>query len=232
MKTCENCSSLHNGQYGSGRFCSSKCARGFSTKNKRSEINEQVSKKLSGRGICVIHKQCEYCNKMFSITYRFAKRNQKYCSSACNAKALGQDIEYCKKLSAIANERVRLGLHKGWQNRKIRSYPELFFENVLIENNIKFESEFKIKKSKLGLKCAMNYFLDFYLPEYNIDLEIDGKQHEIKERKIKDKIRDDALVKFGIYVYRIKWKNPINEVNNQYIKNEINQLILFLKNLK
>jgi len=48
MKTCENCGSDHEGKYGSGRFCSTKCSRGFSTKAKRSEINEKVSKKLGG----------------------------------------------------------------------------------------------------------------------------------------------------------------------------------------
>ena len=46
MKECENCSSEHDGFYGSGRFCSIKCSRGFSTKAKRKEINEKVSKKL------------------------------------------------------------------------------------------------------------------------------------------------------------------------------------------
>jgi hypothetical protein len=43
---CENCSREHNGSYGSGRFCSTKCARGFSTKEKRKEINRKVSIKL------------------------------------------------------------------------------------------------------------------------------------------------------------------------------------------
>jgi hypothetical protein len=46
---CENCNDTHNGSYGSGRFCSSKCARGFSTKGKRKEINKSVSNKLKGR---------------------------------------------------------------------------------------------------------------------------------------------------------------------------------------
>jgi len=49
MKKCENCRNEHDGSYGSGRFCSSKCARGFSTKLKRNEINEKVSKKLKGK---------------------------------------------------------------------------------------------------------------------------------------------------------------------------------------
>lgn len=46
---CENCFIIHLGDYGSGRFCSSKCARSFSTKNKRQEINLTVSEKLKGK---------------------------------------------------------------------------------------------------------------------------------------------------------------------------------------
>jgi hypothetical protein len=49
MKICENCNQENEGTYGSGRFCSVKCARGFGTKEKRKEINEKVSKKLMGR---------------------------------------------------------------------------------------------------------------------------------------------------------------------------------------
>lgn len=46
---CENCEVEHTGEYGSGRFCTSKCARGFSTKLKRTEINQKVSSSLKGR---------------------------------------------------------------------------------------------------------------------------------------------------------------------------------------
>lgn len=49
MKICENCQKENDGSYGSSRFCNEKCARGFSTKEKRSEINKKVSKKLKGR---------------------------------------------------------------------------------------------------------------------------------------------------------------------------------------
>mgnify|MGYP001190321898 CR=1 FL=1 len=46
---CENCGLNHSGLYGSGRFCSFKCARCFSTKEKRIEINQKISNKLKGR---------------------------------------------------------------------------------------------------------------------------------------------------------------------------------------
>lgn len=48
---CENCLGSNSGEYGSGRFCSAKCARGFATKHKREDINRRVSKKLRGRVI-------------------------------------------------------------------------------------------------------------------------------------------------------------------------------------
>ena len=49
MKICEYCTKLHSGVYGSGRFCNQDCARGFSTKEKRQEINSKVSQKLALR---------------------------------------------------------------------------------------------------------------------------------------------------------------------------------------
>lgn len=46
---CECCELEHDGTYGSGRFCCKVCARAFSTKSKRKEINERVSEKLKGK---------------------------------------------------------------------------------------------------------------------------------------------------------------------------------------
>jgi len=52
MKKCKNCginNAIKYSKYTTGEFCSSKCARSFSTKEKRKEINIAVSKKLLGR---------------------------------------------------------------------------------------------------------------------------------------------------------------------------------------
>lgn len=74
MKICEYCNNEHLGGYGSGRFCSTKCARGFSTKEKRIEINEKVSDSLSIRynGLTkqqvtqrkIAHKHASYIRKI------------------------------------------------------------------------------------------------------------------------------------------------------------------------
>jgi len=49
MKKCEYCDAVVDGNYGSGRFCNKKCASGFSSKERRKEINLIVSAKLKGR---------------------------------------------------------------------------------------------------------------------------------------------------------------------------------------
>jgi hypothetical protein len=48
---CEHCSEEHDGSYGSGRFCRSKCARAFSTAAQRDAISAKVSASLTGRPI-------------------------------------------------------------------------------------------------------------------------------------------------------------------------------------
>lgn len=223
---CENCENKHDGTYGSGRFCSNKCARGFSTKNKRQEINQKVSFFLrKNKSEYLYTRNCITCSKEFTTK----KENKKYCCVKCAQKKIYTDEEK-KRKSDIQKKLVSEGRHVGWQTRNKRSYAELFFENVLINNNINFSVEFKINKRNLGFNNASNYFLDFYLHDYNIDLEIDGKQHEQPERKKNDNIRDEALTKYGITVYRIKWKNP--KYNENYIKNEINKFLEFLETIK
>jgi hypothetical protein len=94
---CENCNVEHIGLYGSGRFCSIKCARGFSTKDKRTEINTKVSSKLSGRKLSDQHKKnieqannfnrkekiirnCLECDSI--LTVRMSD-NRKFCTTKC-----------------------------------------------------------------------------------------------------------------------------------------------------
>lgn len=48
---CEACGTNHDGSYGSGRFCSNRCSRSFSTRGKRDEINKAVSSKLKGKRV-------------------------------------------------------------------------------------------------------------------------------------------------------------------------------------
>jgi hypothetical protein len=60
---CEKCGVQHDGSYASGRFCSSRCSRSFSTTAKRQEINKKVSLKLRKKEVV-----CLACGWIFEGT--------------------------------------------------------------------------------------------------------------------------------------------------------------------
>ena len=85
-KKCEKCGNSHDGSYGSGRFCNNKCARSFSTKSKRIEINKKVSESLKGRSQNLptpswkkMQGTCKLCKDFFFPK----KRNQLFCNVLC-----------------------------------------------------------------------------------------------------------------------------------------------------
>ena len=109
---CENCGSEHNGSYGSGRFCCEKCARGFSTKEKREEINEKVSKKLSGKDIYIPkEKFCLCCGKATK------KGAYLYCSFTC--QHLYNNLIFINKWKLGINSGI---VGKDGTNKQIKKY--------------------------------------------------------------------------------------------------------------
>jgi hypothetical protein len=94
---CENCLVEHDGSYGSGRFCSAKCARGFSTKNNRDKINKSVSESMSGRKLSAKHisaieksnnfnrkdKTIRNCMDCHSVMKCLPSDKRKFCTSKC-----------------------------------------------------------------------------------------------------------------------------------------------------
>ena len=60
---CENCGVEYYMKYGSGRFCCEKCARSFSTKSTRKEINPKCDALRLALRICC----CEVHKVMFLV---------------------------------------------------------------------------------------------------------------------------------------------------------------------
>ena len=88
----------------------------------------------------------------------------------------------------------------------------------------------KIKNKQIeGLKfrrqhSIANYVVDFYCPQLNLAIELDGEFHASYQDIIRDKKRDSSLSDFGIKILRfenkIVFENP-EEIINQ-IKNILN----------
>ena len=217
---CENCGCSHDGSYGSGRFCSSKCARGFSTKSKRTEINKKVSTALFGRHyiqgsrtyIYVLPRYCKHCG------IQLGRRNRsgycQHCVRSCSP--VFNSVEYKEKIRQSQLRLVANGMHNGWKSRNIKSYAEKFFETVLCNNRIAYERERSVGK----------YFLDFVIGD--IDLEIDGKQHQYADRKQSDIVRDAYLRSKGFFVYRIKWNEINSDAGKDMMKAKIDLFLDFV----
>jgi len=106
MKTCEKCSIEHAGEYGSGRFCSSKCSRSFSSLLKRAETNAKVSRTLSSK-VVLIEKVCPECSKTFSV--KPSRSYRKTCSKACGHKHAVSRPETIEKLSIARTKAIMEG---------------------------------------------------------------------------------------------------------------------------
>lgn len=130
---CEYCNKEHDGSYGSGRFCSNTCARGFASRDKREEINKKVSLKLKGRPKekNIISKKKKYpkrikkcvcivCNKEFTTD-----RLRKYCSNKCHQAQVYKDyidrwkngLEDGNKGSCSISGYIRRYLFKKYDNK-------------------------------------------------------------------------------------------------------------------
>ena len=71
---CEKCSSIHDGTYGSGRFCSKACAN---SRIRTTETKRKISNKLKKPPLPQIY--CQQCNHVFFPK----KKTTKFCSRLC-----------------------------------------------------------------------------------------------------------------------------------------------------
>jgi len=95
---------------------------------------------------------------------------------------------------------------------------------ILKDNNIKFIRQ----KTFNDCKNIKKLYFDFYLPDYNICIEYDGKQHyesveyfggikEFKNIQKRDRIKNEYCSKNNIILIRISYNDNINEIINNLI---------------
>jgi hypothetical protein len=176
---CEYCKKNHEGIYGSGRFCSSKCAKGFSSKEKRKEINEKVKNKLS-------KNFCKKCGK------KVHQRNKDH-TQLCR-KCLYSDLGYKEKISKSTKGKCggfRKNSGRGKQSWYesyfagkvyLQSSWELKYAKYLDENNINWSRPTKGFKY-LEEKKERHYIPDFYLIEQDLYIEIKGYKTKLDDLK-------------------------------------------------
>lgn len=245
MNNCENCKKEHSKEYGSGRFCSSKCARGFSTKAKRKEINKKVSKTIKDKldsGISVgfsrptkkvVPRKCLFCNGIFNTK----KNNQRFCSKDCsfksslsgsgkwksvNNKLTSEDWSRIQKRSyAIGNGRIGGGRTKWYSYKKIRVQGTYELRTCKILDSWK---EFGFIKKWEYTNDRIQYLgLDEKYHSYLIDFKIynnDGSWYylEVKGYKTKiDELKWNAVKDKG-FILKVWYNEEITANENKLFK--------------
>lgn len=99
---CHLCNKIHNGQYGSGRFCSSICARTFSRKHAYKDVSKWAGSSKEIRKVISI-KKVKLLLKGKSLLFHFHNQPIRLTTSTVNNKIidkihkLEQMIEELKK---------------------------------------------------------------------------------------------------------------------------------------
>ena len=99
-----------------------------------------------------------------------------------------------------------------------QSYPEKYFEEVFVNENIDLSYHLQVNK----------YELDFYNIEKMIDVEIDGEQHYVDCRIRKsDSERNEYLRSLGWTIIRIRWSRyqRLSKIQKQNLITALRQKI-------
>lgn len=239
-KKCKNCEKIIPYEKRENDiFCSRSCACSYN--NKTRIITEEQKKKISNALKGKTKEQSTIEKMLFSKYYKKGitpkqpnKKKKIYSCFVCNKKIGNNKTGLCrnclnnseqgKKLKSETTKKLmEEGRIKSWTSRNIISYPECFWKTVLNNNNIQYSINEYFKP----------YFLDFFIKKggVNIDLEIDGKQHNIKERKESDKKRDIFLKENCFIVYRVKWNEVNTDKGKKKMKEKIDSFLSFYSSL-
>lgn len=193
------------------KFCSSSCSAKYN--NKTRVVSDKQKLKTS---ITLKNKKPEKYKLQFTkistcnICGKYHSKNGKTCSKECHNKLISLKMK--EKINNGYNPQKHRGRHK-------KSFLETSFENWLDSNfpNIIYEQEkpFNFKEYKV------TYFGDFYFPQINLLIELDGTQHN--NTKEYDSERDKRISeKYGTKVFRISHSEYINKI-------KINDVIFLLE---
>lgn len=220
---CAKCGKAVEEKFGSGKFCSRSCAnsRIFSEEsNVKRSISNSRAWDLLGR------KEKHFCKLCGCAT---KKTKTGLCQKCLRYSEEGKAI--ISATSKLSYQKVKSeGRFVGWKARNIVSFAEQFWQKVLDNNGISYKKEFTVNYGKMPNE---HYFLDFLIQKnnVNIDLEIDGKQHQYEDRKKHDEIRDKRLSDCGYIVYRIKWNEVNSEKGKLEMKEKINNFLNYLNSI-
>lgn len=225
---CEKCKKEHTGIYGSGRFCSSTCAKSFASLSDNSKeckiitcsickCEQLVNKRSSNINyICYSCKlyelKCKQCNNIFTTH----KQSQIFCSKTCN--------------STFQNKNTNNGILGGLASAKsrcLRSKDEIklfemcksyFREKVTHNEEVISETFWDADIIIRDIKVAIFWNGPWHYKDMNM------KNHSLKQVQTRDKIKIDLFLShdWTIFIFEDRYYTP--ETAMMYIKSKYSNL--------
>jgi len=215
---CDSKEAVKYSKYSNGKFCSRECARSFSTKSKRKEINEKISKTMTGvnyrsgmgKPVEMVKRFCKGCDQHFDVAQ--TKRSQKYCSRKCAAKF--------RDWQALGRKGGRISAEVQKDTR--RSKNEILFSELCGG----------VYKEVLCNEPMFNgWDADVIIPSIKVAVMWNGvwhykkitEAHSVKQVQNRDRIKIKEIIKAGFTPYVIKDRgkhNPefVNQEFDKFIK--------------
>jgi|SRR3989304_530424 len=89
--------------------------------------------------------------------------------------------------------------------KKLNVMEKVMAMNLLI-HGYEFYVQYKIDCPEGWKLDGRTYFVvDFYIPDYELVIETDGKIHYTEENIIKDRNKDNTLISLGYRIFRFTW---------------------------
>jgi len=214
---CENCNEKHDGSYGSGRFCTSKCARSFNAKTNRVETNKKVSFTLRSKKLTPWNKGvnseiiiCKNCKKEF-----YAYKNRMFCSRSCSSSYNNNHGDFCRK-AGLKSAKI--------QSENRRSKNEIYFANLCSDY-------FKIVKNNENIFNGWD--ADIIIEDIKYAILWNGvwhykkitEKHSVKQVQNRDKIKISEIEKCGYIPYIIK---DMGKYNKHFVKEKFKEFLTSL----
>ncbi len=216
---CKNCNqkeAIKYSKYTTGEYCSRECARAYSTKNKRNEINEKISQTMTGGGNGNVAKECYLCKKEFNVEWK--RRGQKFCSFSC-ASIWRNTTLGIGRIAGLASVKI--------QSENRRSKNEIYFAE-LCENHF--------NKVLINEQMFNGWDADIIIEDYKIAVLWNGKwhyekiteKHSVEQVQNRDKIKMKEIKELGYIPYVIK---DLGKYKKEFVENKFKDFLVFLKQI-
>jgi len=152
---CEYCTREHDGKYATGRFCSARCSRSFSTKGKREIINRKISEKI--KQYFSVRENREKLSKIASLNKHTQETKEKI------AKGVKKHLK--------EHPRKSYKITKKWTDERRQRNSQLMIDRI-INGKIKLTSkrcEYVFKDKLIRCDSKVEYScLNYFEKEFNV----------------------------------------------------------------